>query len=158
MPDIMFIADEFDLSNSCSRVNSMMDLKIFKNQRWPSPEPHYEEFPKLGQKYSDSLIVTEKSNIITFKKTRNSQGGHDWVFDPAKNINWIVLSPGGHFHDGKNSVRVIGHISYFKLPKPHDSFASMFKKLFLKGYKPLKTNLKFGPSAARTCANDMISN
>ncbi len=128
-----------------------MGLFFLQAKFWDTPTPSYSrdlgEYDKLCR-FGLRFVVAESADALRLEK-RQIEGREKWTFD-ASITGWLILEPGGLLERHGESEWRIGAIRSNLSDNQERELYTKFKKYWLRGYKPGKNRIKFGPSAAQS--------
>ena len=161
MAETLFIADESDARNSVANVIAILPVRFVQQRRWETPHVTGSSdlvgYPKLCVT-GLTFFVLPSSESIKMKEVKGTQAQTFWEFDYRGTTGWIMLEAGGLWEKSGDKRWVPGRIRANLSNEAERELYSAFKKLWLKGYKTDGKNIKFGPSATQTLANEVIAN
>ena len=158
MAGVSFIADWTDIIQSTKQVCCEMNVVFIENRRFDCPRDNaVRDFISYGKELMSlggrQFFVLPGTQRLEFEQVE--PGPQQWRFAYQGTTGWIQLVPGGWIE--KKTLWLPGFIgSNNKTPEEKEMF-SMFKKLWLKGYRKGSHGYLFGPSASNSLADARIS-
>lgn len=160
MAETLFIADESDVRRSIDAVRTVLPVVFLQQKRWDTPNPvpsaDLSEYPELCRS-GMTFFVLRSPEAVKMREVKGSDGKPLWEFDYRGTTAWIMVEAGGRWEKAGDKRWVPGRVRANLSDQSEKELYTEFKKHWLKGYKAGKENLKFGPSAAVSLADEVIA-